>query len=104
MTMDIPIANEQSALPVDEERIRRVVGAILADAGYAEGELSVAVVDDPTMHELNRRHLAHDYPTDVLSFPLVDEPPHLVGEVIVSADTAITSAAEYGWPAEHELL
>ncbi|MEN0112135.1 MAG: rRNA maturation RNase YbeY, partial [Planctomycetota bacterium] len=47
---------------------------------------------------------AHDYPTDVLSFPLVDEPPHLVGEVIVSADTAITSAAEYGWPAEHELL
>jgi len=102
--MDVEIANEQSTLPVDEDRIRRLAAAILADAGYAEGVLSVAVVDDPTIHELNARHLAHDYPTDVLSFALTDEPPRLEGEVIVSADTAVANAADYGWPPEHELL
>lgn len=102
--MDVEIANQQSALAIDEERLRNSAAAILRDAGYAEGSLSLAVVDDPTIHELNVRHLAHDYPTDVLSFALLDEPPRLEGEVIVSADTALTNAAEYGWPAEDELL
>lgn len=102
--MDTEIANQQSALAVDEDRMRRVAEAILRDAGYSEGALSVAVVDDPTIHELNVRHLAHDYPTDVLSFALTDEPPLLEGEVIVSADTAIENARDYGWAAEDELL
>ncbi len=102
--MNIEIANQQSTLAVDEDRIRRVAAAILADAGYVEGELSIAIVDDPTIHELNARHLQHDYPTDVLSFALVDEPPRLEGEVIVSADTAADNAADYGWPASDELL
>lgn len=102
--MDVEIANQQSALPIDEDRLRSSAAAILRDAGYAEGSLSLAVVDDPTIHGLNVRHLAHDYPTDVLSFALVDEPPRLEGEVIVSADTAITNAADYGWAAADELL
>ena len=102
--MNIAIANQQTTLSIDEDRIRRIAAAILADAGYAEGELSIAVVDDPTIHELNVRHLQHDYPTDVLSFALVDKPPRLEGEVIVSADTAIENALDYGWPAEDELL
>lgn len=102
--MQIAIANQQSALPIDEDRLRKAAAAICEGAGYTEGALSVAVVDDPTIHELNRRHLDHDYPTDVLSFALEDEPPRLEGEVIVSSETAIANAAEYGWPPEHELL
>ncbi|MEQ8849385.1 rRNA maturation RNase YbeY [Botrimarina sp.] len=102
--MEVEIANQQPTLAVDEDRLRGVCVAIAADAGYREGTISVAVVDDPTMHELNRRHLAHDYPTDVLSFPLTDSPPRLEGEVVVSADTAAANAAEYGWPAGDELL
>lgn len=102
--MNIEIANQQSALAVDEDRMRGVAAAILADAGYHAGELSLAVVDDSTIHALNVRHLGHDYPTDVLSFALLDEPPRLEAEVIVSAETAIENAGDYGWPAESELL
>lgn len=102
--MDVEIANQQSALSIEEERLRAVTAAILSDAGYTSGSLSLAVVDDPTIHELNVRHLEHDYPTDVLSFALADEPPRLEGEVIVSADTAIANASDYGWPPEDELL
>lgn len=102
--MNIEIANEQSALDVDEERLRAAAGEILADAGYEAGELSVAVVDDPTIHLLNRKHLDHDYPTDVLSFLLEEGDGRLEGEVIVSADTAQTNASEYGWSAADELL
>ena len=102
--MQIEIANQQTKLPIDADRLQKAVMPILADAGYEQGNLSIAVVDDPTIHELNRRHLAHDYPTDVLSFCLEEAPGQLEGEVIVSADTAQTNAAEYGWGAENELL
>ncbi len=102
--MQIEIANQQTKLPIDADRLKRIAIQILGDAGYDQGSLSLAVVDDPTIHDLNRRHLAHDYPTDVLSFCLEEAPGRLEGEVIVSAETAITGAKEYGWAAENELL
>jgi len=100
----IDITNEQDRLDVDEARLREVAAAILRDAGYTAGSLSIAIVDDPTIHELNRKFLDHDYPTDVLSFVLEQEPGRLEGEVIVSADTAQRTAEKLSWTAGDELL
>ena len=102
--MDVSISNQQTQLPIEAARLEQAARGILDEAGYAAGRLSIAVVDDATIHALNRRHLAHDYPTDVLSFPLDAEGDRLEGEVVVSAETALANAAEYGWPAENELL
>ncbi|TWT47318.1 rRNA maturation RNase YbeY [Botrimarina hoheduenensis] len=102
--MNVLIANQQQRLVVDEERVAAVARQLLTEAGYTQGELSVAVVDDPTIHALNVRHLQHDYPTDVLSFTLLDSPPRIEGEVIVSAETAADNAVDYGWSADSELL
>lgn len=118
---DIAVANEQQALPVDESRLEEIVRLTLQAEGVVDATISVAIVDDPTMHALNRRHLDHDYPTDVLSFLLdcVEQRPaatgddprrqcegfgkRLDGEIIISADTALRECREYDWPAEHEL-
>ena len=83
----ISLTNETESA-VDAEAIKRAILWALADAPYDEASVSVAIVDDPTIHELNRKFLAHDYPTDVLSFTLDDAPPRLEGEIIVSVDTA----------------
>ncbi|MBS0209796.1 MAG: rRNA maturation RNase YbeY [Planctomycetes bacterium] len=77
---------------------------ILRQAEVERAIISLAVVDDPTIHELNRRFLAHDYATDVLSFALDDEDDALDGEVIVSADTAATTAERLNVRPEDELL
>ena len=101
---EIGISNEQQSLEVDVPRLRRAIELILSDAKLSMAEISVAIIDDATMHQLNREHLNHDYPTDVLSFVLERSESSLDGEVIVSADTAIARAAEFHLPPEDELL
>jgi probable rRNA maturation factor len=98
---DIQIANEQSALELDEESLRRAAIAVLESERIASATISIAIVTDELIHMLNRRHLDHDYPTDVLSFLLNSE--GLEGEVIVSTDTAIRESIERGVSAHEEL-
>lgn len=103
-TLRILIADEQATLTIDEAQLRAAVELVLRDSPYDSGVISIAVVDDPTIHEINRQYLEHDYPTDILSFPLEDNPPYLEGELVVSTDTATSNAAEYNWSAHHELV
>ena len=102
--IQVEIANEQSLLEVDEMRLRDVAKTILRDAGVHGGSLSIAIVDDATIHVMNREYLQHDYPTDVLSFLLEEDLKEFEGQVVVSSETAIQNANEYGWRAEEELL
>ena len=102
--LSIEITNEQHALQFDAARMNCAAAAVLRDAGIADGSLSIAVVDDPTIHALNQRYLAHDYPTDVLSFALAKDDNRLEGEVVVSAETAVRAAQDFGWSADDELL
>lgn len=102
--LEVRIANEQASLAIDEQLLQRAIRNVFAESDYCLGAVSVAVVDDPTIHQLNQEFLEHDYPTDVLSFVLEDRPPYLEGELIVSADTAIENAAQYQWDSGSELL
>jgi probable rRNA maturation factor len=98
----VEVTNETDAT-LDVSRLAAAVQLALSGDGWDEATVSVAVVDNPTIHRLNRQFLEHDYPTDVLSFVL-EPPPQLVGEIIASFDTACAEAAEAGWAAEDELL
>ena len=91
---------------VDEKLLRAAVECVLDDVTLVRCQISIAIVDDPTIHQVNKRYLDHDYPTDVLSFPLERDLEHgiLVGEIIVSIDTARENAAEYNWSTINELV
>lgn len=102
--MDVAVCVQHTTVPVDEERLRSVVRAILAEAGVTLGDISLAIVDDATIHRLNRQYLDHDYPTDVLSFELERQGTRLEGEIVASGQTAQREAASHGWDAESELL
>jgi len=84
--------------------MRRVVQAIVRDAGIADGQIGIAVVDDATIAKLHNEYLNDPEPTDVLSFALDSSPGYLEGEVVVSADAAIASAPRYKSSAAGELL
>jgi probable rRNA maturation factor len=55
--------------------LRRRAEKMLAHLGLDAVELSIALVDDPTIRELNRTYRGKDKPTDVLAFPLQEPPP-----------------------------
>ena len=100
----IEIADEQADLALDHDRLQDAVRMVLEEAAVASAQISLAVVDDPTIRRLHQRYLAVDEPTDVLSFLLERSGDCLEGEVIVSAQTAKLAAARFGWSAEDELL
>ncbi|MDX9759794.1 MAG: rRNA maturation RNase YbeY [Bacteroidota bacterium] len=67
---------------------------VLAGERTPDALISCAIVSDEEIHALNRRFLRHDYPTDIITFPLEEEP--LEAELVISADTARRQAREYG--------
>ncbi len=100
----VAITNRQKKLRIDRKRIHRAVHAIVQDAGIAESQIGVAVVDDAAIAKLHDEFLNDPEPTDVLSFVLGRSERFLEGEVVVSADTARASAPRYGCTADEELL
>jgi probable rRNA maturation factor len=100
----VEVSDTQRHLQVDPGRLARLARAVLAGEGVGRASVSVALVDDAAIHELNRRHLGHDWPTDVISFPL-SEPgePELAGELVVSAERAVATAREAGIDPSDEL-
>ena len=89
---------------VDSDALARAARLAAASRHFDCGEIGIRVTDDPTIHEINRRHLDHDYPTDVISFAYLAESPRIEGELIISLDTARRRAAELGWEVSKELL
>ena len=100
----IAIATPQEVVAVDRKRVREVVRAVLDGEGIADAEISLAFVDNPTIHALNQRYLGHDEPTDVLSFPLSDAgAKRLSGELVIGAEVALAQAKERGHDVQEEL-
>jgi probable rRNA maturation factor len=73
-------ADEQTDLSVDVDRWRRLAAHVLVAEGVrGAAELSILFVDESTIAEMNKVHMAKDGPTDVLAFPIdsvvIDETP-----------------------------
>ena len=71
--------------------------------GYPDSELSVVITGDRGIRRINREYLGKDRPTNVISFAMSegefgDVNPEVLGDVIISADTAAREADEGGLP------
>lgn len=77
-------------------------------------ELSLTIVNNDKIHEINREYRGVDRPTDVISFALEELGegeievigegiPRVLGDIIISIDKAREQAEEYGHSLEREL-
>jgi len=100
----IDVALDHQPFPIDVERLRKAVRSVLDDHGFEQGSVSLAIVDDAVIHDVNRRFLQHDEPTDVVTFVLEQDEGMLEGELVLGADVAARTAAELGVQPDDELL
>ena len=84
--------------------LKRAVRAACRHAGVEEGEFSVALLDDAGITHLNRTHLGHDRPTDVIAFALYGPGEPVLGDVYLGVEQAARQAAEEGVTLREELV
>ena len=89
-------------------KIRKKARVILDALGSPEAELSILLVDDTTIAQLNRQYLSRPGPTNVIAFPMregefADVSPQLLGDVVISVDTAEREGNESGIALEDRL-
>jgi len=76
---------------------------VLEDLAFDDAELSILFTDDKHIFQLNSQYLGRNSPTNVLAFPMKYGPPpdiesSMLGDVVVSVDTAIRESDETGEP------
>lgn len=90
---------------VDGRALVATARRLLCAVGEGEAALSLSLVRDDAIRALNQRYRGRDAPTDVLSFPLEEAiaPERMLGDVVISVDTARRQAAAYDAPIQREL-
>ncbi|MCK4536051.1 MAG: rRNA maturation RNase YbeY [Desulfuromonadales bacterium] len=106
--MKIEIENRQKKVKVRKIPLRRVARKILSASGCPDAQLSILIVSDRQIQAINRDYLQRDKPTNVISFAMQEGEgagvqPDLLGDVVISAETALRDALDAGRSFESEL-
>jgi len=84
--------SNQTRDTVDETIFEKLLPKIQKRHLNAEGEISLTIVDDKTIQELNREYRGKDKPTDVISFAYSESEKfpgeNMLGEIYISIETA----------------
>ena len=96
--MGVLIDNRQKQIKISPEKIRIKAQAVLDALGCPEDELSILLVNDLQISELNKTFLKRQGPANVISFPMREGDfsnitPQLLGDVVISLETAQKEAA-----------
>lgn len=104
------IRNRQKLMRIPPRVIRKTVSGILeSESALQNPETSILLLDDRRISELNETYLKRQGPTDVISFPQYDDDvppglPQLLGDVVISVETAIRQAPQHGKTPGEEIV
>lgn len=117
--MQLLISNEQNQVPIDKkvyDLIQKALDEVLKEEEFfTETEVSLVLVDDVQMAELNKKYRGVEGTTDVLAFPMLKhefgepeildlEEEILLGDVVISVPRALEQAAFYGTSFPQEMV
>lgn len=94
MKHTVVLTNAHPRTRLRRAAIVEAVLRVLRGERLRRATVTVILVSDDDLLELNREHLSHDYYTDVITFPLETDP--LEGEIYISVDRAREQAREFG--------
>ena len=106
--MSILIENRQKKINVDLKHVKKVLRNIMNYLNWTDREISLLLVDDHEIRKMNTQYLNRDYSTNVLTFSLSegefgDINPKVLGDIVISVETALKDADEAGIELNDEL-
>jgi probable rRNA maturation factor len=106
MTLAVDVATEGVRVPIARSRVATLAERVLRRERVRDALLSIAFVTDRRIAALNREHLGHAGPTDVISFGFapVGSRRVVVGDVYIAPGVARRNAREHGGGIREELL
>ena len=106
MSLAVDVATEGVRVPVSRSRVATLAEGVLRRERVKDALLSIAFVTDRRIAALNREHLGHAGPTDVISFGFapVDSGRAVVGDVYIAPGVARRNAREHGGGIREELM
>lgn len=108
--MEFYIDNRQEKIKITDE-LNKIIENVILESLNVEGlstevEVSISFVDNAEIKELNKEYRGIDESTDVLSFPMDEDmivPMPLLGDIIISMETAMDQANEFGHSLDREI-
>ena len=90
---------------VESKLLSKIANRALEVLGLSKVELSIVLISDAQIKRLNKLYRNKDKPTDVLSFPMGEKVEDwlILGDIVISVDTARRQAQELGYSLEEEL-
>jgi probable rRNA maturation factor len=101
----VDVASHGVRVPIAADRIASIVRSVLRAERLHDALVSIAFVDRRAITRLNRRHVGHVGPTDVISFGLerAAAGAPLVGDVYIAPEVARENARRHHRPVREEL-
>jgi probable rRNA maturation factor len=94
--VEINVINLQKKIAVGQKKIKEIIRVTLRlEKVRKPGEITVSLVTDGAIRELNTLYLGRYCPTDVLSFDISRVKNELIADIAVSTDTALDNAKRY---------
>ncbi len=95
--INVQVIDEQNCLRLSPDSIRAVAQSVIELENRKCDEVAIYLVSTATICELHQQHFNDPSPTDCISFPIEDEagPYHMLGDVFVCPETAMTYATEH---------
>lgn len=106
MSLDVDVATSGVRPPVARARLATVARAVLRAERVRNAMVSITLVDRATIARLNRTHLGHRGPTDVISFGFArgSNRDPVIGDVYIAPDVARENARAHGIGSREEIV
>lgn len=103
MNRELNLVGNESEV-VSSETARAAMSSVLDGENKEYKSISVILVSDDEIQEVNKKYLGHDYATDVVTFPLHEDREPIEGEIYISLQTTERNSKEYNNSHSREII
>jgi probable rRNA maturation factor len=94
----------EKGIHLDKKNVAQIIGSIVEELNLKVNFLEFNFVNTATIISVNKKHLRHNFSTDIITFDYSSEKNILDGEIFISLPDALENSKKYKVSVDNELL